>query len=215
MMTKKSEVEPAKASAHVATLLSEAKKEIDAADQALASADEAANRHYRAAADHIAKAQTENASQRQIARGIGKSASWVNQLLRWSAEGYRASPFGPQSSAARARKKERSGATEHGQKKAWGWGTTGKTAKEKSAEAKAATREAKAEAEKAEADAASQGATVSDGATVIKSKDRERLVKTLAMMSSDQDGECLNAARQAEKLRKSLGLTWDELLVSA
>ena len=32
-------------------------------------------------------------------------------------------------------------------------------------------------------------------------------------MGSDHDGEALAAARQAEKIRKKLGLTWKELLV--
>ena len=32
-------------------------------------------------------------------------------------------------------------------------------------------------------------------------------------MGSDHDGEVLAAARQAEKIRKKVGLTWEELLV--
>ena len=32
-------------------------------------------------------------------------------------------------------------------------------------------------------------------------------------MGSDHDGEALAAARQAEKIRKKVGLTWEELLV--
>ena len=32
-------------------------------------------------------------------------------------------------------------------------------------------------------------------------------------MGSDHDGEVLAAARQAEKIRKKVGVTWDELLV--
>ena len=32
-------------------------------------------------------------------------------------------------------------------------------------------------------------------------------------MGSDHDGEALAAARQAEKIRKKIGLSWEELLV--
>ena len=42
---------------------------------------------------------------------------------------------------------------------------------------------------------------------------RQRLARVCGLLGSDHDGEALAAARQAEKLRKKLGLTWDELLV--
>jgi hypothetical protein len=93
--------------------LSEAKKEISAAEQVLATADEAANKHYRVAAERIAEAQTQKVSQRQIASSVGKSGAWVNRLLMWRKGGYQGSPFGPQSKAKRARQNERSGAPEH------------------------------------------------------------------------------------------------------
>jgi hypothetical protein len=35
------------------------------------------------------------------------------------------------------------------------------------------------------------------------------------MLGSDHDGEVLSAARMVEKLRRSLNMTWDQLLVSA
>ena len=44
---------------------------------------------------------------------------------------------------------------------------------------------------------------------------RERLVKALGMLGSDHDGEALNAARCVEKCRRSLNMTWDELIVAA
>jgi hypothetical protein len=43
--------------------------------------------------------------------------------------------------------------------------------------------------------------------------DRQRLARVCGLFGSDHDGEALAAARQAEKIRKKLGLTWDELLV--
>jgi hypothetical protein len=43
-----------------------------------------------------------HASQREIARAIGRSASWVNRLLKWRQSGYeQCSPFGPTTRAGR------------------------------------------------------------------------------------------------------------------
>ena len=43
--------------------------------------------------------------------------------------------------------------------------------------------------------------------------DRQRLARVCGLLGSDHDGEALVAARQAEKIRKKVGLTWEELLV--
>jgi hypothetical protein len=43
--------------------------------------------------------------------------------------------------------------------------------------------------------------------------DRQRLARVCGLLGSEHDGEALAAARQAEKLRKKLGVTWEELLV--
>jgi len=43
--------------------------------------------------------------------------------------------------------------------------------------------------------------------------DRQRLARVCGLLGSDHDGEVLAAARQAEKIRQKLGLTWEELLV--
>ncbi|MFL5254384.1 MAG: hypothetical protein ACJ8AI_16080 [Rhodopila sp.] len=45
--------------------------------------------------------------------------------------------------------------------------------------------------------------------------DRQRLARVCGLLGSEHDGEALAAARQAEKLRKKVGLTWEELLVSS
>ncbi|HEY8872963.1 MAG TPA: hypothetical protein VIM52_08025 [Stellaceae bacterium] len=42
--------------------------------------------------------------------------------------------------------------------------------------------------------------------------DRDRLAKLLGMFSSDSDGEIVNAARMAERLRRQSGLTWHDIL---
>jgi hypothetical protein len=43
--------------------------------------------------------------------------------------------------------------------------------------------------------------------------DLQRLARICDLLGSDHDGEALAAARQAEKIRKKAGLTWEELLV--
>ena len=43
--------------------------------------------------------------------------------------------------------------------------------------------------------------------------DRQRLARVCGLLGSDHDGEALAAARQAEKIRQKVGLTWAELLV--
>ena len=44
---------------------------------------------------------------------------------------------------------------------------------------------------------------------------REKLAAVLSMMGSQHDGEVLNAARLAEKIRRSAGLSWSDLLTGA
>jgi hypothetical protein len=58
----------------------------------------------RAAAEDIAAAHEQGATQRQIAEAVGKSAAWVNRLLKWRESGYRDdTAFGPQAKASRQR----------------------------------------------------------------------------------------------------------------
>jgi hypothetical protein len=51
--------------------------------------------------------------------------------------------------------------------------------------------------------------------SAISTKDRERLVKVLALLSSDQIGERAAAGFAAARLVKDRGLTWDDVLVIA
>jgi hypothetical protein len=63
--------------------LSEAKRDIAAGEKS-----------YRSAANHIAAAQDQGATQRDIAAKVGKSAMWVNDLLQWRKGGFKEdSPF--------------------------------------------------------------------------------------------------------------------------
>jgi hypothetical protein len=43
--------------------------------------------------------------------------------------------------------------------------------------------------------------------------DRSRLAALLGMLGSSHDGEVVNAARAAERMRKTAGLTWHQVLV--
>jgi hypothetical protein len=58
---------------------------------------------FREAAEAITAANELGATQRQIAKTVGKSAAWVNGLLKWRLAGYPDTPFGPQAKASRAR----------------------------------------------------------------------------------------------------------------
>jgi hypothetical protein len=57
----------------------------------------------RDAAEALALAQKDfNATQREIGEAVGRSASWVNRLLKWRRSGYEeCSPFGPTTRAGR------------------------------------------------------------------------------------------------------------------
>jgi transposase len=77
----------------VTELLSRAKQAIESGETSL-----------RAAADDIAAAEEQGATQRQIAEAVGKSAAWVNRLLKWRESGYQDdTAFGPQAKASRQR----------------------------------------------------------------------------------------------------------------
>jgi pyruvate/2-oxoglutarate dehydrogenase complex dihydrolipoamide acyltransferase (E2) component len=87
-------------------------------------------------------------------------------------------------------------------------------AKHRANEARA---KAKAEAQRREAEFRERMFRMTNGGDkpTIHRSDRERLVKTLGMLGSDHAGERDNAARQAERLRRQLGMSWDDLIVMA
>ena len=110
------------------------------------------------------------------------------------------------------------------------------TAKAEAAKAKAEAARARAEAARARAEAARARsenakaradarraaqdafANIFDGhreRKILHSGPRELLIKTLGMLGSEHDGEILAAARAAETQRRKLGMTWEELLISA
>ena len=211
----------------VTELLSRAKQAIESGETSL-----------RAAAEDIAAAEEQGATQREIAEAVGKSAAWVNRLLRWRQSGYQdATAFGPQAKASRQRarrvqspeQKKQQPASMSEQAQAAAARARAETAKAEAAKAKAEAQKAKAEAAKAKADATTARAKekasserffrsafgVKTAKKKIHSGPRELLVKALGMLGSDHDGERLNAARFAEEQRTQLGMTWDELIIPA
>ncbi|TFW56898.1 helix-turn-helix domain-containing protein [Bradyrhizobium sp. MOS001] len=188
----------------------------------------------RRAAEHIAEAHKQGASQRRIAAAIGKSVSTVNRYLNWHDSGFRdETPFGPESKAKRQRARVR--ATERTNS---GKRSRGEVAQDELAAALARAQAAQADAARARAEAirATDEAMRAKAEAVrerlrsgradpshstataprhpLDRRQRDLLVKALGMLGSDQVGERAAAALIAEKQRSKLGMTWDELVVN-
>jgi hypothetical protein len=214
------------ASTSVTEHLAAAKLDIAAGDESL-----------RSAAEHVAAAIELGASQRDVAATVGRSAAWVNRLLLWRTSGFTASgPFAADHKAKKQRdafsQAKRSDPKLKSEARA-----KADQAKAEAAQAKAEAAKAKAEAAKAKHEAAEAKAKADaeherrrseefwdkvrgtrrspSGKASISTSDRDMLVKCLWLLSSDQDGEVLSAAHQAERIRCKLKTGWDELIVIA
>jgi hypothetical protein len=194
------------------------------ARQALESGEKIFSERAREAAKYLAEARKLGARQRDSAKAIGKSVSWVNVLLKWHDGGYKADcPF-PRAARLRvqpAKQKNKSSRPP----------TTAEAAAAQAAKANA--ERAKAEAQKAKAEASKARAEASKARTQareriheaffgyrrekkkIHSGARDILIKALGMLGSEHAGERDNAARVVEKQRARLGMTWEELIVPA
>jgi hypothetical protein len=150
---------------------------------------------FRQAAEYLAEARKQGATQRQSAKAIGKSPAWVNTLLKWRSGGYRETPFGPQSKAKRAAVQ----ATKQARRP-----TTAEEALAQKAQAEFQTARAVAVATMFGADIK----RVPKGA-------RKELLKALAMLGSEHTAERASAALIVERQRARLNLTWDDLIVPA
>jgi hypothetical protein len=73
----------------------------------------AGDKHYETAAEAMASARDQGASQRQIAAFLGRSVGWVNGFLQWRERGYAGTPFDAQSRQSRHRGKRVVQAPEH------------------------------------------------------------------------------------------------------
>jgi hypothetical protein len=184
----------------------------------------------RSAAEDVAAAQARGATQTHIAATLGKSQPWVNRLLQWRTGGYQDTAFGPESKAKRERSAnyqspDKSSAKPKPSSEAR---FNAEAAKAEAAKAKAEAAKAKAEAAKARSENARARADAKRAQheafaemfgrrerKVMDAKARDVLVKALGMLGSDSDGEVLNAARVAEKQRRKLGFTWDDIIVAA
>jgi hypothetical protein len=161
---------------------------LDKAKDAIAAGESS----YRKAADLIAQAQESGATQKQIAERLGRSRAWITFLLAWRKSGYRGSAF-ERSNRARVSSQTRQCKPERA--------TAPPTTVEQVAksEARKAEFEFKTERAKAVAIAFSGGATISMAS-------RTQLVAALML---------LGPSHPAERLRRSLGMSWDALLVPA
>jgi hypothetical protein len=203
---------------------------------------EAGEDRWRQAAEDIAAASELGATQRKIAETVGKSAAWVNGLLKWRVGGYRATPFGPQikvrrEAAATFSQTKRTGTAPRPASPREAKETTAaeaeankakaeaETAKARAQQAKAEAVEAKAKAAKAKADANAARAEASaemfssifgtSKKKEIHSSTRTLLVKALGMLGASQQGERDAAVATVEKLRKKLDMGWDDLIIKA
>jgi hypothetical protein len=199
---------------------------------AIASGEKALGERAREAAEYLAEARQLGATQRDSAKAIGKSAPWVNALLRWRDGGYltvfpfprAARPlFGPRGrvQAAEQRKEQR----KQSEKRRYSIALAElQTAKLNAARAKDEAQKAKADASKARAKAKAEKERRSNETALpaflfashrIPSEARELLIKALGMLGSDQAGERASAALVVEKQRAKLGMTWEELIIPA
>jgi hypothetical protein len=146
---------------------------------------------FRQAAEYLAEARKQGATQRQSAKAISKSPAWVNTLLKWRSGGYRETPFGPQSKAKRTAVQ------------------SPKQSRRPMTAEEALAQKAQAEFQTARAVAV---ATMFGADTKrIPAAARKELLKALAMLASSRD----TAAVLVERQRARLNLTWDDLLVPA
>jgi hypothetical protein len=170
---------------------------------------EAGEKSLKQAAEHLATARQAGASQRQMAEAVGKSAAWVNRLLKWREEGYEDdTPFGPESKAKRAgvgvQAPERS--------------NDGIWEDDENDESPTKSDEA---AEKAKEDndevAEPKRLRMGEKRKVMQQKFdeevRRRLIKALSKLGAVDSDERSEAALKANKIRKKSGFSWDDLIV--
>lgn len=208
--------------------------------QAKLSIEQGEERWHQAAED-IAAASEQGATQRQIAKAVGKSAAWVNGLLKWRTGGYQGTPFGPQVKARRdaasfsptertetnsrpasPSEAKASTAAQAEADKARADAAAAKAraqqAKAEAVEAKAKAAKAKADAKHAEAEAHAEVFRSTLGTSEkkeIHSSTRTLLVEALGKLGSDQQGERESATATVETLRKKLDMSWDQLIIEA
>jgi hypothetical protein len=207
------------------------------ARRAIESGEQAFSERAREAAEYLAKAQQLGATQRQSAEAIGKSAGWVNTLLKWRDAGYKTlCPFPDGDAKRRVQRAKQKNEPKKSRPATSAEQAQAQTAKAKAEQVKAEAQKAKAEASRVRAEAKkarSENAKAQAQARErfhetfsgffgghrerkkIHSGPRELLIKALGMLGSEHVGERASAAVVVEKQRKLLGMAWDELIVPA
>jgi hypothetical protein len=205
----------------------------DKARRAIDSGEKAFSERAREAAEYLAEARKLGAKQQESANAIGKSAAWVNALLKWRDGDYKtACPF-PRATRTRIqpaeRRKRARPPTSSEEARAQTAKANAERAKADAQKAKAEAAKARAEAKKARSENARAQAEARRAAreafagifgdrrpeTKVHSGPRELLIKALGMLGSDHAGERANAALVVEKQRARLGMTWEDLIVPA
>jgi hypothetical protein len=172
----------------------------------------------RSAAEDLAAAQDQGATQREMAKGVVRSVGWVNMLLTWRKRGYEGTPFGPSSKKSRQQAKLVQ-ASEHKKLKATGrpastmeFAVSGAlTAPVEADTCTPAEADVVGLDDSATVDAAEGNATKKPFSGV----QRAHLIEALELLGSDQVELRASAALAVEEDRARLGMQWDQLLIPA
>jgi hypothetical protein len=171
---------------------------------------------FRAAAEYLAAAQELGVSQRQLANGVGRSAAWVNALLKWREHGYPDdTPFKNRRPLAKA--------VQHAEQSSWDATDTGTSDQVQAAASGEPAETAKLDAHiPAEDEVVEPEDHANDDAfgdnridMTFSSVQRARLIEALELLGSDQVELRASAALAVEEDRATLGMQWDQLLIPA
>jgi hypothetical protein len=193
-------------------LLSRAKRNIDSCERPL-----------REAAEDIAQACEQGATQRDIALAVGKSPAWVNRLLKWRLSGYAGSAFADKRVQGVNKKSVLPALAVTGTVlPPISWVQSGNTTK-----AEPHVGISPESADTALNEQASSGCgrdeNVSDivpsravtSTVADASVQRHNLIEALEFLTSTRPGFRAKLALIVEARRAELGLTWDQLIIPA
>ncbi|UGY25461.1 hypothetical protein HU675_0000455 [Bradyrhizobium septentrionale] len=187
-------------------LLSRAKQKIDSCETPL-----------REAAEDIARASEQGATQREVALAVGKSPAWVNRLLRWRASGYEGSAFG-QKSVQGVNKTEAlpPPAITGTALPAISWNQSGDTSTDSSRLGITDGGVTNVSTDPARANTLAEAvqSTIGVRGPVYVGRDQRRdLIEALDLLRSTRPRVRAKLALIVEIRRAELGLTWDQLII--
>lgn len=170
---------------------------------------EAGEKNLKQAAEHLATAQEAGASQRDMAEAVGKSAAWVNRLLKWRETGYQGdTPFGPESKAKRER--ERVQATEQANDI---WEDDKDQSDEDSETGREKSGENEVDRVSAVRSGKDKGHKKSTARVSLDEDLREQLIEALEGLRSMSPNQRAKAALAVTRLRRESGLLWKDLII--